>query len=93
MRVAPDLAALLPHYFGERVRPQTAQAADAGGWITVDLPFESFDEARERLLGLGRAVEVLEPEALRRIYAEALTNSASFLKTPPEQSGPSGSRR
>ena len=30
------------------------------------LPFESFNTARSRLLGLGRAVEVLEPETLRK---------------------------
>ena len=34
--------------------------------MRLDLPFESFVAARTRLLGLGRAVEVLEPEALRR---------------------------
>jgi predicted DNA-binding transcriptional regulator YafY len=31
----------------------------------VTLPFEGLVEARSRLLGYGRAVEVLQPEALR----------------------------
>jgi predicted DNA-binding transcriptional regulator YafY len=35
------------------------------GWLTVTLPFESLHEARERLLGFGGAVEVVEPVALR----------------------------
>jgi len=32
---------------------------------TLRLDFEHFERARSRLLGLGRAVEVLEPEPLR----------------------------
>jgi predicted DNA-binding transcriptional regulator YafY len=32
----------------------------------VSLQFERFEEARRRLLGYGRAVEVLEPDALRK---------------------------
>jgi len=43
-----------------------ASTPDAEGWVTLDLPFESFATARTRLLGLGRAVEVLEPEPLRK---------------------------
>ena len=30
------------------------------------LAFESFEAARDRILGFGAAAEVLEPEALRR---------------------------
>ncbi len=35
------------------------------GWITLTLPFESLESARERLLGFGSAIEVLAPLALR----------------------------
>jgi predicted DNA-binding transcriptional regulator YafY len=31
----------------------------------VTLPFESFEAARSRILGLGKAVEVMEPLSLR----------------------------
>ncbi len=66
-RVAAQLLSDLPRVFGEQVREQIAQAGppDAEGWITVELPFESLWAARDRLLGFGGAVEVLEPEPLR----------------------------
>jgi predicted DNA-binding transcriptional regulator YafY len=67
VRVAPDMLPHLPRLFGERVRAQIEQAAppDAQGWTRLTLPFETFEQARQRILGLGRAVEVLEPLALR----------------------------
>ncbi len=66
VRVAPELVPLLPSQFGDPVRVQIAQAVpDADGWITLTLPFEYLETARSRLLGYGRAVEVLEPVALR----------------------------
>ena len=39
---------------------------DKDGWVKANLKFESFHAARTTLLGLGRAVEVLGPEALRK---------------------------
>ena len=38
---------------------------DAEGWTTGTLLFETFEQARARLLSYGGAVEVLEPEAIR----------------------------
>jgi predicted DNA-binding transcriptional regulator YafY len=66
-RVAPDFVPALPRFFGDRLRDRIAQAGppDAEGWITLELPFESLEAARNRMLGFGRAVEVLEPQALR----------------------------
>jgi predicted DNA-binding transcriptional regulator YafY len=66
-RVSPELVRLLPLYFGDRIRERVASAGppDADGWITLTLPFERFEEARGRILGFGRAVEVLAPEPLR----------------------------
>ncbi len=67
VRVSPGLATFLPLHFGDCIREAIAQAGppDGEGWITLTLPFETFEEARWRILGFGRAVEVLEPEALR----------------------------
>ena len=45
-------------------------ATDAAGWVEIELSFESFEAARERILGFGRGVEVLEPAALRRSVAD-----------------------
>lgn len=47
------------------------------GWHVLKLHFPSFEDARQRLLGYGRAVEVLEPLALRRSmqdYAEQIVD-------------------
>jgi predicted DNA-binding transcriptional regulator YafY len=75
VRIAPDLAPYLPQYFGERVRDTIAQAGppDAQGWITLTLPFETLEAARDRILGFGRAAKVLEPEALRRSVLDFAT--------------------
>lgn len=72
LRVAPELLRLLPLYFGHRVVDLIAKSGppDANDWVTLILSFESFEAARDRVLGFGRAVEVLEPEALRRSVAD-----------------------
>ncbi|MBN1483660.1 MAG: WYL domain-containing protein [Chloroflexia bacterium] len=68
VRVAPDFVPELARYFGHHVQSQVSRAGppDAEGWIQVELSFESFEAARDRLLGFGRGVEVLEPRALQR---------------------------
>jgi len=72
VRVAPDLVEWLPHYFGERIRAAIAEAGppDGEGWTRLELGFESLPAARERILGFGRAMEVLEPRALRLSVAD-----------------------
>ncbi len=75
VRVAPGLSPWLPMYFGNHIREKIALAAppDAEGWITLDLDFESLEAARERILGLGRGVEVLKPLALRKSILDYAT--------------------
>ena len=72
VRVAPDFVPVLIYEFGESVRErmQRAGPADAQGWVRLELHFESHFEARSRLLGFGRGVEVLEPLALRMSIAD-----------------------
>jgi len=77
VRVAPDFVPLLPWYFGEQVHAKIAQAEppDAEGWITLELPFDRLETARDRILSFGRGMEVLEPRALRASildYAEQI---------------------
>ncbi|MCP5098059.1 MAG: WYL domain-containing protein [Chloroflexi bacterium] len=76
VRVAPSFVPILPKYFGSAVRAKIANATpDTDGWIKLELTFKSFEAARERLLGFGRGVEVLEPRALQRSildYAEQI---------------------
>lgn len=67
VRVAPDLHPLLRYHYGDQIDTFLAQGGspDTDGWRTLVLPFDSFEAARERLLGYGRAACVLAPEALR----------------------------
>jgi predicted DNA-binding transcriptional regulator YafY len=67
VRVAPAFVPWLQQLFGHRMRDEIAQAQppDARGWIRLTLTFETLEDARDRILSFGRAVEVLEPEALR----------------------------
>jgi predicted DNA-binding transcriptional regulator YafY len=50
--------------------PETPPRSD--GWVTLRMAFDTEDEACFVVLGLGRRVDVLEPDALRtRVAAEA----------------------
>lgn len=82
VRVSPDALPMLAEYVGERARGQLTQPhiPDQDGWIRLDLPFESFITARTRLLGLGRAVEVLEPESLRKSLIDFAEQIVGFYK-------------
>ena len=66
-RISAGLARDFPFYFNERGAGILAEAGppDADGWREVRLPFDSLEQARERILGLGGAVRVLEPQPLR----------------------------
>jgi predicted DNA-binding transcriptional regulator YafY len=72
VRVAPPFVPWLQHYFGPRIGDEIAEAGppDAEGWITLTLPFASLEEARDRILAFGGAVEVLAPRALRASVAD-----------------------
>ena len=78
LRLAPHFVPQARHYLGEGARAAIdAQRAapDAQGRVQIVVAFESLEEARSRCLSLGYAVEVLEPEALRRSivdYAEQI---------------------
>ena len=67
VRVSPRLIPALPRYFGSAIHTRIAASGppDDDGWVRLELFFESFFAARERLLGFGRDAEVLAPLALR----------------------------
>jgi predicted DNA-binding transcriptional regulator YafY len=64
VRVAPDYAPMLPQAFG--LSPEEVTPPDETGWVTVEIAFDSLETARDRLLGHGHVLEVLEPAALRK---------------------------
>ncbi|MGK5642121.1 helix-turn-helix transcriptional regulator [Streptomyces sp. URMC 126] len=81
LRLTPEGARRLPYLTERRAaRDALAEAApaDAAGRITVTLPVESLDVAREQLLALGPEAEVLEPAELRERFAEAARRSAAL---------------
>ncbi len=82
VRVAPEALSMLAEYVGERARVRLSKSIspDQDGWVTLDLPFDSFVAARTRLLGLGRAVEVLEPESLRKSLIDFAEQIVGFYK-------------
>ena len=72
-QVSPQMYLDLPLYLGEHLAEghdqhweEGWQAASAANWQSVTLHFDSFEEARTKLLGLGAGVEVMTPVALRR---------------------------
>lgn len=82
VRVAPEALPMLAEYVGDRARGKIAfrHLPDADGWVTLDLPFKSFISARSRLLGLGHAVEVLEPKSLRKSLVDFAEQIVEFYK-------------
>jgi predicted DNA-binding transcriptional regulator YafY len=67
VRISPVLAGASRWILGERLGQaidQTGQL-EKQGFVRARLDFESFNEARNYVLGFGVAMEVLEPEALR----------------------------
>jgi predicted DNA-binding transcriptional regulator YafY len=80
VRVAPELVRELPRVFGDRIHDMVVRAGppDAEGWMTLTFPFETLEAARERILGFGRAVEVLEPQALRKSVLDFAEQIVTF---------------
>jgi predicted DNA-binding transcriptional regulator YafY len=86
VRVSPQLAGDLQLYLGEHLgREQHAarsepSASTGDDWLWVVLQFDSLEEARTKLLGLGAGVEVITPVALRHSlvdYAEQVVKRYS----------------
>lgn len=82
VRVSAQVYNNLGFYLDERFRSLLvkSESPDGDPWVILDLPFESFEAARTRLLGLGRAVEVLEPAPLRMSIIDFARQIASFYQ-------------
>lgn len=70
--VSPALADRLPLLLQEHLpdRLNTPPPVTKTSWQAMTLYFDSFENARTRLLGFGSAVEVIEPQALRFSLAD-----------------------
>jgi predicted DNA-binding transcriptional regulator YafY len=82
IRVSPEMLAQLPEHLGESAVGLAAEAgpADAAGWVSTSLCFDSFWSARDHILALGGAVQVVEPEALRRSVADLAEQIVSVYR-------------
>lgn len=82
VRLSPEAFANLHHYMDENAYRSLDldTPPDPKGWVTLDLPFETLLSARTRLLGLGRAVEVLAPMSLRNSLVDYAEQIVDFYK-------------
>jgi predicted DNA-binding transcriptional regulator YafY len=65
---------ILKTHFGN-IESIATNPEESRGRIAVKLQFQSIEAARDRILGLGKSIEVREPRALRRSvldYAEQI---------------------
>ena len=85
LRVSPDLMPFLPGSFSRQVKGaiQNTGLPDQQGWWTITLVFEYFEEARASLLKFGRALEVLEPYALRQSLVDYARQIIDFYSESP----------
>jgi predicted DNA-binding transcriptional regulator YafY len=83
VRVSPAFVPMLPMIFGEGIYSAQAQPMppDAGGWLRLNLSFESLYAARQRILACGGGVEVLEPEPLRLSVADFARQTVGLYST------------
>jgi predicted DNA-binding transcriptional regulator YafY len=67
LKLAPALISKLPLYLGEGIKfvIDDSTTKNDSSWITITVLFENIFQAREKVLSMGRAVEVMEPIALR----------------------------
>ncbi|MGD8753210.1 MAG: WYL domain-containing protein [Anaerolineales bacterium] len=82
VRVSPGLIPHLQSVLGDAIlqSDELSAPADEDGWITLTLLFEYLEQARSRLLGFGRAVEILEPHALRMSLKDYADQVVDFYK-------------
>jgi len=65
----PEVLSVLENELGKDHVLRSGEA-ERDGRVRVQLAFEHFEQARAMLLGLGGAIKVVSPEALRRSMAD-----------------------
>jgi len=79
VRVGAEHVPSLPMFFGDRARALAERTPpNADGSLTLQLTFDSLEHARSRMLGIGTAVEVIEPLELRESVAAYARRIADF---------------
>jgi hypothetical protein len=81
VRVGAEHLPSLPMFFGDRVRALAERTPpNADGSVTLPLTFDSLEHARSRMLGIGTAVEVVEPAELRESLAAYAREIVAFYE-------------
>jgi predicted DNA-binding transcriptional regulator YafY len=78
VKVTATLAKILTEH-----RPATLLTppmVDDSPWMELTLEYESFEVARQMVLGYGGAIEVLEPLALRRSVEDFAQQTVTIYK-------------
>jgi len=71
LRVFDGAVSYLPWFFGSKIKEVLERSpVDEEGQKMIEISFPSLYHARDRIMGLGRAVEVIEPLALRMSVAD-----------------------
>ena len=65
VRISVELRPYMTSVYGNALMVEETGADQKDGWTYWQLTFENFDEARGRILALGRAIEVVDPISLR----------------------------
>lgn len=84
VRLSPaalQIAVTLGKPEGWRHRPNARPHPDRPDWVEGSFRFDSYDAAAREMLGLGRDIEVLLPEALRETMAD-IGDRISYLHRP-----------
>ncbi len=82
LRIAPTFVPTVPLLLGEEVHTflERAGPPDSEGWLTLTIPFSSFESACRNILGFGTQVEVLEPQELRQLIIQVATGIIAFYR-------------
>lgn len=84
LRVAPNSGPLLALVFGESIVASLLSASnveETAGHSTISLTFDAIETACRQIIGLGTAVEVLAPQALRQLMVDQASQIIHHYQT------------
>jgi predicted DNA-binding transcriptional regulator YafY len=82
LRVSSAAVSNLVPVFGDGIYQVLAEAAEENGRLTFTLSFASEEAACQQLLGLGTAVEIINPPSLRQKIAETSRQLLTLYSDP-----------
>lgn len=74
VRITSDLLQMLKLFRDPIFTGEQTMKIDNDGWYRMTFQFETFEDARKQLLSFGGAVEIIEPQSLRRSVKDFAEN-------------------